>query len=111
MKKTILLATLALGATTALATPSAAAIKDDYLAACLSAYGDESTEFCTCKAGEAEKQDEEMVKFFIAFYSDPAKFREDILAGNIPEEIQKDWPYFVMSSNKLCRPQDNVPNG
>jgi hypothetical protein len=111
VKKTILLATIALGATTALAVPAFADVKEEYLAACLSAYGEESTEFCTCKAGEAVKLDEVLARSFIAFYEDPAKFREDLLAGNVPEQVQKDWPYFVMSSNKLCRPQDDVPNG
>jgi hypothetical protein len=111
VKKIILLATLALGATAAIAVPALADVKEEYLAACLSAYGEESTEFCTCKADEATKVDEEMARFFIAFYQDPGKFREDLLAGNVPEEVQKDWPYFVMSSNKLCRPGDDAPQG
>ena len=108
MKQTILIATLALGATAALATPAFADVKEDYVAACLGAYGEESTDFCTCKADEALKLDGEMVQFFIAFYSDPGKFREDLQAGKVPEKVQKDWPYFVMSSNKLCRPGDDA---
>jgi hypothetical protein len=108
VKKTILIAALALGATTAVATPAFADVKEDYVAACLGAYGEESTEFCTCKADEALKLDAEMVGFIIAFYQDPAKFREDLLAGGVPEKVQKDWPYFVMSSNKLCRPAEDA---
>jgi hypothetical protein len=111
VKKSILLATLALGATTVLAVPALADVKEDYLAACLSAYGEDSTDFCTCKADEAVKLDETLARSFIAFYQDPGKFREDLLAGNVPEDVQKDWPYFVMSSNKLCRPADDTPQG
>ena len=109
MLKTTLAAALALGLAGALATtPARADVKEDYVAACLAAYGEDQTDFCTCKAGEALKLEGDIVNYIIAFYQDPNKFREDIQAGTIPEEVQEAWPYFVMSSNKICRPADGA---
>jgi hypothetical protein len=43
-----------------------------------------------------------MMRYFIAFYQDPNKFREDVTAGNVPQDIRDGWPRFVMESNKVC---------
>lgn len=83
--------------------PAQADINDDFMNACVAAYGDESNEFCTCKTDQAKAfGDEEMMTYFIAFYQDPSKFREEIAAGNVPETVQDAWPRYVMQSNKVC---------
>jgi hypothetical protein len=87
------------------ASPAAAQedLNGDFLAACMSAYGTDSNEFCTCKTEQAQQlASEELMRHFIAFYSDPGKFREDLAAGNVPQDIQDAWPRFVMESNKVC---------
>ena len=88
-----------------MAGPAAAQadINEEFLAACMGAYGTESSEFCICKTEQAKLlENEEMMRHFIAFYQDPNKFRQDVTAGNVPQEIQNAWPRFVMESNKVC---------
>jgi hypothetical protein len=88
-----------------LAGPAAAQedLSGDFLAACMGAYGTDSNEFCTCKTEQAELHaSEDLMRHFIAFYQDPGKFREDLAAGSVPQDIQEAWPRFVMESNKVC---------
>jgi hypothetical protein len=105
VKRVVSLAALCLLGTASLAGPAAAQteINDEFLAACMSAYGTDSSEFCTCKTEQADLFDnEEMMRHFIAFYQDPNKFREDLAAGKVPQDIQDAWPRFVMESNRVC---------
>ena len=89
------------------ASPVLADQKADLLAACLAASGD-NTEFCTCKAEETVKiVDAAMIDYIIQNMTDPTKFREDIAAGKVPQEIQDKWPHYVMDTNKICLPQDS----
>jgi hypothetical protein len=88
-----------------LSAPAAAQedLNGEFHAACMSAYGTDSNEFCTCKTEQAQElASEDLMRHFIAFYSDPNKFREDLTAGKVPEDIQNAWPRFVMESNKVC---------
>src|SRR5688500_4552049 len=99
----VLLGALAVAAGLCATAPSRADGGDDFMTACMNAYGEDSNEFCTCKTEQARLlADEEMMRHFIAFYQDPNKFREDVAAGKVPEPIQDAWPRFVMQSNKIC---------
>jgi hypothetical protein len=99
----VLLGALAVAAGLCATAPSRADVGDDFMTACMTAYGEDSNEFCTCKTEQARLlADEEMMRHFIAFYQDPNKFREDVAAGKVPEPIQDAWPRFVMQSNKIC---------
>jgi hypothetical protein len=109
VKRVIFLAAMSLVGGFSLTGPAAAQaetptdINADFLTACLGAYGEDSNEFCTCKTEQAKLlENEEMMRYFIAFYQDPNKFREDVTAGNVPQDIRDGWPRFVMESNKVC---------
>jgi hypothetical protein len=93
-------------ALTGFASPALADQRADLLAACLAASGD-NTEFCTCKADETVKiVDAAMIDFIILNMKDPAKFREEIAAGKVPQDVQDKWPHYVMDTNKICLPED-----
>lgn len=109
MKKTILIAALALGTAAPFATPAHADLAEDFMAACVEAYGETSTEFCTCKTEEAGKLvDDEMLGYIIAFMKSPSQFRDDIAAGKVPRHVQDAWPHYVMDSNRVCQAQDDA---
>jgi hypothetical protein len=105
VKSVLFLAPLCLVGTLAAAGPAVAQtdVSEEFLAACMSAYGTDSSEFCVCKTDQAKLlENEEMMRHFIAFYQDPGKFREDVAAGKVPQDIQDAWPRFVMESNNVC---------
>lgn len=109
MNRIFPLGALCLAAVMAGATPTLAQeetetdIGADFLAACVGAYGEDNTDFCTCKTEQATlTADEELIRYFIAFYENPARFRQEVAAGNVPEAVQKAWPRYVMESNKIC---------
>ena len=106
MNKLTILPVLALAAS-ALATPSFADLKADYLAACLGA-SNENTELCTCKADEAVKYaDDEMLGFIVIAMKDNQKFRDMVQKGEVPDAVVKKWPTYVRESNKVCLPPTN----
>ena len=106
MNKLTILPVLALAAS-ALATPSFADLKADYLAACLGA-SNENTELCTCKAEEAVKYaDDEMLGFIVIAMKDNQKFRDMVQKGEVPDAVVKKWPTYVRESNKVCLPPAN----
>jgi hypothetical protein len=107
VKRVLALAALCLVGTLSAAGHAAAQaatdVNEEFLAACMSAYGTDSSEFCTCKTEQAKLlENQELMRHFIAFYQDPNKFREELAAGNVPQDIQDAWPRFVMDSNKVC---------
>jgi hypothetical protein len=84
------------------AAPARADIKDDYMAACMEASGD-NTELCTCKTEQALKLvDEEMMGYIIIALADPEKFTTMVNAGEVPEDVVQKWPFYVRDSNKVC---------
>ncbi|HHY49513.1 MAG TPA: hypothetical protein GYA10_07180 [Alphaproteobacteria bacterium] len=84
------------------AAPALADVRQDYMAACLRASGD-NTELCTCKTEQAVKlADEEMLGYIIAYMRDPRAFNEAISKGRVPEDVVRKWPYYVRDSNKAC---------
>ena len=86
----------------AVASPVLADVKEDYMAACMAASGD-NTELCTCKTEQASKLvDEEMMGYIIIALSDPQKFTTMINDGEVPEEVVAKWPFYVRDSNKVC---------
>jgi hypothetical protein len=86
----------------AFASPARADVKEDYMAACMAASGD-NTELCTCKTAEAAKLvDEEMMGFIVIALAEPARFQTMIQAGEVPEQVVEKWPYYVRDSNKVC---------
>ena len=85
-----------------IASPALADIKDDYMAACMAASGD-NTELCTCKTEQASKLvDEEMMGFIIIALSDPQKFTTMVNEDEVPDEVVAKWPFYVRDSNKVC---------
>jgi hypothetical protein len=101
----ILLGALSVAALSTAVPPAAAATPEEYNTACVTAYGEDQAEYCTCKTEQVGKLvDEEVIGYLIAFYQDPAKFRQDVNDGKIPERVQAEWPGFVMASNKVCLP-------
>ena len=103
MLKPALPLALALVAGIAAASPAAAGVKEDYMAACMGASGDNS-ELCTCKTEQALKlADEEMLGYVIIAMSEPAKFTEMIGKGEVPEKVVDAWGPYVMKSNLACR--------
>ncbi|HEY9012442.1 MAG TPA: hypothetical protein VIN06_15645 [Devosia sp.] len=106
MKRFAIVPAIALAAT-AVATPSYADLKADYLAACLAA-SNQNTELCTCKAEEAVKHaDDEMLGFIIIAMKDNAKFRDMVKKGEVPDAVVKKWPIYVRESNAVCVPPAN----
>src|SRR5690242_1692758 len=104
VKTLALLPLLALAGGIVATAPAQAATKDDYMAACLTASG-QNTELCTCKADEAVKlADADMLGFIITAMTDNAKFRDMINKGEVPEAVVKQWPIYVRESNKVCVP-------
>ncbi|HQZ14094.1 MAG TPA: hypothetical protein PK286_14525 [Devosia sp.] len=101
---------LILGAMLALVAapaPAFADAKDDYMAACMKASGD-NTELCTCKTTEMMKvADEEMLPFLILNLSDPQKFNEKVNKGEVPKTVIDKWPFYVRDTNKVCLPPSN----
>jgi hypothetical protein len=86
----------------AFASPAVADVKEDYMAACMQASGD-NTELCTCKTAEAAKLvDEEMMGFIVIALSEPATFQTMIQEGKVPDKVVERWPYYVRDSNKVC---------
>jgi hypothetical protein len=84
------------------ASPSAAGVKEDYMAACMSASGD-NTELCTCKTTEALKvADEQMLGYVILNLQDPRKFSDMLNNGEVPGEVVAKWPFYVRDTNKVC---------
>lgn len=89
------------------ATPAFADLKDDYMAACMSASGD-NTELCTCKTTEAMKlNDDELLGYVIINMKEPAKFAEMVNKGEVPKAIVTKWPFYVRDTNKVCLPPAN----
>ncbi len=109
-KETTLRKLLFLGALVALIAapaPAFAEAKDDYMAACMKASGD-NTELCTCKTTEALKiADEEMLPFLILNLNDPLKFNDLIKKGDVPQSVVDKWPFYVRDTNKICLPPTN----
>jgi len=88
----------------ALSAPAQADVKEDYMAACLKASGN-NTELCTCKTAEAVKLvDDEMLGYIVTALDDPAKFQSMIKASEVPQDVVDKWPYYVRDSNKVCAP-------
>ena len=86
----------------AISSPTLADVKDDYMAACMEASGD-NTELCTCKTEQAVKLvDEEMMGYIIIALADPEKFTTMVNAGEVPEDVVQKWPFYVRDSNKVC---------
>lgn len=97
----------ALVALIAAPAPAFADARDDYMAACMKASGD-NTELCTCKTTEALKvADEEMLPFLILNLSDPLKFNDMIKKGDVPKSVVDKWPFYVRDTNKICLPPTN----
>jgi hypothetical protein len=89
------------------ASPAFADVKEDYMAACMEASGD-NTELCTCKTTEALKvADEEMLGFIIMNMKDPAKFAELVNKSEVPKAVVDKWPFYVRDTNKICLPPTN----
>ena len=109
-KETTLHKLLFLGALVALIAapaPAFADARDDYMAACMKASGD-NTELCTCKTTEALKvADAEMLPFLILNLSDPVKFNEMVNKGEVPKTVVAKWPFYVRDTNKICLPPSN----
>jgi hypothetical protein len=109
-KETTLQKVIFLGALLALAAapaPAFAEPKDDYMAACLKASGD-NTELCTCKTTEAMKiADAEMLPFLILNLSDTQKFNDMVNKGEVPKTVIQKWPFYVRDTNKICLPPSN----
>jgi hypothetical protein len=88
----------------AFASPANADVKEDYMAACMQASGD-NTELCTCKTTEAAKLvDEEMMGYIVIALAEPQKFQTMIQEGKVPDKVMERWPYYVRDSNKVCAP-------
>jgi 6-phosphogluconate dehydrogenase len=86
----------------ALSAPALADVKEDYMAACMKASGD-NTELCTCKTEQASKLvDEDMMAYIIVALADPQKFATMVNAGEVPDEVVQKWPFYVRDSNKVC---------
>jgi hypothetical protein len=104
LHKLILIGALAL---TAMPMPALADVKQDYMAACMKASGN-NDELCTCKTAEAEKLvDEEMMGYLVIALGEPAKFQTLIKDGKVPEKVVSKWPFYVRDSNKVCLPPTN----
>lgn len=104
LRTTILLGALVLAA---LPSPAFADVKEDYMAACMEASGD-NTELCTCKTEQASMLvDEETMGYIVIALKEPAKFSEMITKGEVPKAVVDAWPYYVMKSNKACVPPAN----
>jgi hypothetical protein len=85
-----------------LASPASAGLKDDYMAACMRASGD-NTELCTCKTTEALKvADEQMLGYIILNMTDSRKFTAMVANGEVPQEVVAKWPFYVRDTNKVC---------
>lgn len=96
------LAAIAIGG----AGPAQAALKDDYMSACMTQTSN-NTELCTCKAEQAVRlADEEMLGYIVTAMQDGEKFRTQIEAGQVPERVIDAWGPYVMKSNLVCRPGD-----
>lgn len=94
----------------AFATPSLAALTDDYMAACLTASSNNS-ELCTCKTEQARKLlDDEALGYLVSYMKDPAKFNEMVSKGEVPDAVVEKWPYYVRDSNKVCLPPPSPGN-
>lgn len=92
--------------TALLASPAAAGIKEDYMAACMKASGD-NVELCTCKTTEALKvADEQMLGYIILNMQNTNKFTDMVNKGEVPEEIVAKWPFYVRDTNKVCLQPD-----
>ncbi len=101
MMRLVLAAGLAL-----LALPAFAATGEDYMAACMGASGD-NTELCTCKTEQAVKlASDEMLDYLVLALAKPAEFTEKVNKGEVPEAVTSQWGYYVMQSNKVCRPSE-----
>jgi hypothetical protein len=86
------------------ATPVFADIKEDYMAACMKASGD-NTELCTCKTTEALKvADDEMLGFIILNLNEPQKFNDMVNKGEVPKAVVDKWVFYVRDTNKICLP-------
>jgi hypothetical protein len=109
-KETTLQKVIFLGALLALSAapaPVFADAKDDYMAACLKASGN-NTELCTCKTTEAMKvADAEMLPFLILNLNDTKKFNDMINKGEVPQSVVQKWPFYVRDTNKVCLPPTN----
>ena len=104
MTKIILWGALSAAISLAAATPVLADLKEDYMAACMTA-SDSNTELCTCKTEQAVKlADEEMLGYLVAYMKNPTAFNEAISKGEIPQTVVEKWPYYVRDSNKVCAP-------
>lgn len=86
----------------AAATPALADVREDYMAACMKASGD-NTELCTCKTEQAMKLvDEEMMGYIIIALADPRRFTTMVNEGKVPQDVVRKWPFYVRDSNKVC---------
>lgn len=89
------------------AAPAFADVKEDYMAACMKASGD-NTELCTCKTTEALKvADDEMLGFIILNLTEPQKFNDMVNKGEVPKAVVDKWPFYVRDTNKICLPPSN----
>lgn len=91
------------------AMPAQAATEEEFLTACLTVAGEDSTELCTCKAEQAALLvDAEMMDFIIVRMQDPQKFSEMVKAGEVPGEVVSKWPFYVRDSNAICLATDTA---